>query len=233
MQFDIVHAIVATAKRAKMPVRDIPIGNRAVTGTHARSGTRYESSLERDFLELVMADPSVESVEGQPVRIEYLAGTGRKLSYTPDALVTYRPDPETGAVRPPLLCEIKYRGEFRTKFAELRPKILAARAFAKARGWTFKVVTDREIRTTKFSNLRFLSAFRDRAPENAIVDRICIALDRYGVCTPFELLRAISDDQFEQAAAIPTLWWMVAHGHVYADLSAPLTMNSPLSNPNE
>lgn len=180
-----------------------------------------------------MADPSVERVDGQPVRIEYLAGTGRKASYTPDALVTYRPDPETGAARPPMLCEIKYREEYRTKFAELRPKILAARAFAKVRGWTFKVVTDREIRTTKFSNLRFLSAFRDRAPENAILDRIGGTLALHGSCTPFELLRSISEDQFEQAAAIPTLWWMVAHGHVYADLSVPLTMNSPLSNSNE
>ncbi len=180
-----------------------------------------------------MADPSVEGVEGQPVRIEYLASTGRKVSYTPDALVTYKPDPKTGMTRPSLLCEIKYRDEYRSKFAELKPKIVAARAFAKSKGWIFKVVTDREIRTTKFSNLRFLSAFRDRIPEKPILDRIGGTLDLHGSCTPFELLRAISDDQFEQAAAIPTLWWMVAHGHAYADLSVPLTMNSPLSNSNE
>jgi hypothetical protein len=39
-----------------MPVRKIPIGNRAVTGQHARSAARDESSLERDFLELMMTD---------------------------------------------------------------------------------------------------------------------------------------------------------------------------------
>lgn len=204
-----------------------------MTGVHARSGTRYESSLERDFFELVMADPSVAGVEGQPVRIDYVSASGRTQYYTPDALVTYKEDVRSEVVRPPLLCEIKYRDEYRSKFAELRPKILAARAFAKARGWTFKVITDREIRTTRFSNLRFLSAYRDRAPENAIANRIGIVLAKYGVCTPFELLLSISEDQFEQAAAIPTMWWMVAHGHIYADLSVPLTMNSPLLNSNE
>lgn len=180
-----------------------------------------------------MADPSVEGVEGQPVRIEYLAITGRKVYYTPDALVTYKPDPNTGMTRPSLLCEIKYRDEYRSKFVELKPKIVAARAFAKSKGWIFRVVTDREIRTTKFSNLRFLSAFRDRNPERAILDHLSRTFELHGSCTPLELLRSISDDQLEQAAAIPTLWWMVAHRHVYVDLSVPLTMNSQLSNSNE
>jgi hypothetical protein len=74
-----------------MPVRKIPIGNRAVTGRHGRSGGRYESSLERDFFELMM-DTAVASMEEQPVRIDYTATNGMKRHYTPDALVTFHPN---------------------------------------------------------------------------------------------------------------------------------------------
>lgn len=189
--------------------------------------------MERDFFELAMSDPSVSGVEGQPVRIEYVSADGRWRHYTPDALVTYKPDPQTGEVSLPLLCEIKYRDEYRAKFQELKPKIRAAKAFAKAHGLRFKVITDREIRTVRFSNVKFLSAYRDRMPDKANYDRIVDVLRGHCPRTPFELLRAISTDPFEQAAVIPTLWWMVARGHIYADLSVPLTMNSLLSNSNE
>lgn len=81
-----------------MLIRKIPIGNRAVTGVHARSGARYESSLERDFFELMTADPTVDNVEEQLVQINYATSDGAQRRYAPDALVTFRADP-TGAVR--------------------------------------------------------------------------------------------------------------------------------------
>lgn len=37
-----------------------------------RSGVRYESSLERDFLELMMADSQVAEIDGQPITIHYI-----------------------------------------------------------------------------------------------------------------------------------------------------------------
>ena len=141
-----------------MPIRKIPIGNRAVTGMHARSGARYESSLERDFFELMTADPTVDKVEEQPVQINYATSDGAQRRYTPDALVTFRADP-TGAVAKPLLCEIKYREEYKAKFQELKARFQAARRYAREKGWRFCVVTDREIRTFRFANLRFLSGF--------------------------------------------------------------------------
>ena len=112
-----------------MPIRKIPIGNRAVTGMHARSGARYESSLERDFFELMTADPTVDKVEEQPVQINYATSDGAQRRYTPDALVIFRVDP-TGAVAKPLLCEIKYREEYKAKFQKLKARFQAARRYA-------------------------------------------------------------------------------------------------------
>ena len=59
-----------------MPVRNIPIGTRALTGQHARSGARYESGLERDFFELMTQDSLFDDVDWQPVQLDYLSQCG-------------------------------------------------------------------------------------------------------------------------------------------------------------
>lgn len=212
-----------------MPVRDIPIGTRAVTGQHARSGARYESSLERDFFELMMSDPLVEKIEEQPVRINYIDIKKKRRHYTPDALVTFKQDPITKLVRPPLLCEVKYRDEYRKKFGELKERIRAAYRYARERGWKFKVVTDREIRTSYFSNIHFLAGFRDREPGNEHIVMIRAHLSHIGTTTPAAMLSAMTPDPWKQAEIIPTLWWLVAHSKLKADLSVPLSMYSSLS----
>lgn len=214
-----------------MPVRKIPIGNRAVTGQHARSGARYESSLERDFFELMMADTQVADVEGQPVRINYINAQGKRRRYTPDALVRFKPDPLTGEIRPSLLCEVKYREEFREKFLEMKDRIRAARRYARERGWQFRVVTDREIRTVRFANLRFLAGFRDRDPNEKHVDLILNEIKVADSTTAEALLYRMTPDVWKQAEIIPALWWLLANSKIMADLSVPITMQSPLSLP--
>jgi hypothetical protein len=214
-----------------MPVRDIPIGTRAVTGRHARSGARYESSLERDFFELMMFDPTVEKIEEQPVRINYVDKEKRRRHYTPDALVTFKRDPVTQQTRSPLLCEVKYRDEYKKKFIELKERIRAARRYARQRGWQFKVVTDREIRTGYFSNIHFLAGFRDREPCEEHMVSILDHLKRIGAIAPVALLSAMAPDPWKQAEIIPTLWWLVAHSKLQVDLSVPLSMHSSLSLP--
>jgi len=93
-----------------MPVRTIPLSHSSVTGRLAsRSGQpsiAFESSLERDFAVLQLFDPAVQSIEEQPVRIDYKAPTGRATRYTPDFLVIYRSD-----VPPSRLVEVKYQAE--------------------------------------------------------------------------------------------------------------------------
>jgi len=214
-----------------MPVRDIPIGTRAVTGRHARSGARYESSLERDFFELMMSDPMVDKIEEQPVRINYVDKNGKKRRYTPDALVTFKPNPITQEVRRALLCEVKYRDEYKKNFLDLQERIRAALRYARHLGWQFKVVTDREIRTTYLDNIHFLAGFRDREPHEEHVISILDHLERVGTMATAVLLSTMASDPWKQAEIIPTLWWLVAHSKLKVDLSGPLSMESPLSLP--
>jgi len=212
-----------------MPVRKIPIGTRAVTGQHARSGARYESSLERDFFELMTHDPLFADVDWQPVTIAYVTSEGMSRHYTPDALVTFRPDPVTDFLRPPLLAEVKYREEYREKFRELRERFQMARQYAKDRGWHFKVVTDREIRTIAFSNRHFLAGFRDREPNPEHIAAIRAQLHDSPASHAKVLLSTISANLCIQAEIIPTMWWMVAHSQLHVDIFTPLSMETRIS----
>src|SRR5262245_35397216 len=69
-----------------MPVRRIPKNYRSLTGlvpnSRTQSMTAFESSLERDFLQLLDFDPDVEFYEEQPVKITYPDAKGRRLSFT-------------------------------------------------------------------------------------------------------------------------------------------------------
>ena len=129
-------------------VRRIPLNVRSLTGSV--NGQGFESSLERDLLLLVHWDHEVEWYQSQPVKIEYTDSQGKRRSYTPDLLVSYRtinnPD-QPPKTRKPLLCEVKYREDFAKQWKVLKPKFRAARVYAKANGYEFRVVTEREIRT--------------------------------------------------------------------------------------
>jgi hypothetical protein len=212
-----------------MPVRDIPIGTRALTGQHVGSGARYESGLERDFYELMSQDPLLDTVDWQPVTIEFTGGDGKRRTYTPDSLVTFKRDPDTGMHRRPLLVEVKYREEYRKKFSELKERFRAARHYARERGWKFKVVTERGIRTVAFSNRRFLGGYKYREP-----DQDCIAVIKSHLHPGVEksvsaLLASISGDTLRQAQVLPTLWWMVAHAQLHIDIFKPLSMEAKVS----
>ena len=140
-----------------MGVRKIQPNFRSITGFHGASEQEFESSLEEDLMILLQFDAEVDYFESQPLVISYLDIAGRTHTYTPDVLVYYKPSTE----KPPLLCEVKYRTDYREKLAELRPKFKAAFRFAKLNHMRFRVMTDREIRTTYLSNAKLLLRYRD------------------------------------------------------------------------
>lgn len=102
-----------------MPVRKIPKNYRNVTGIASRSKATgkamFESTLERDFLNLLEFESFVASFEVQPVSIVWLDSDNRSRRYTPDVLVFFK-----GTPRKPVLYEVKYRSELKEKWPVLK-----------------------------------------------------------------------------------------------------------------
>lgn len=209
-----------------MSVRKIPTNNRSITGRHAESGQEFESTLERDLLELLNFDLNVNRIEAQPLVIPYIGNDGRPHNYTPDILVHYRRDIVPAKDMPHLLCEVKYRDEYKGKFRELKPKFRAAHRYAKGRGWQFRVLTEREIRTPYLWNARFLAPYRRAHVEAEIAMLILGQVKRLGETDPQTLLHSLGHSRWYQAKLLPALWQLVANLEIATDLNIKLTMKS-------
>ncbi len=215
-----------------MPVRTVPKNYRNLTGlvhsTRTQSSSMFESTLERDFLLLLDFDPAVARYEEQPVMVEYDDSDGRRHRYTPDILVHYHRDSVSGSTLRPLLGEIKYRDDLRQHWVEYKPKFKAAYRYAKARGWRFQLITEREIRTPYLANVKFLRSYRREPIDESRLTLIRETLGELQQADPGQLLAAITGDRWHQAELLPSLWHLVALTQVGAELSQPLTMRSRL-----
>lgn len=208
-----------------MPVRKILKNYRNVTGLVSRTNgsmVAFESTLERDYYSLLDWNPHVSAYEEQPVTLEYTDSVGKDRRYTPDVLVHYL-DPQ----RKPLLVEIKYHSDLRENWDELSEKLSAAHHFAKEKGWRFRIVTERSIRTPFLKNIKYLKRYRRSSGIDLEVKEILLKhLGDSLSMTPAGLLSFIRGGLIRRESALYTLWQLIASGEVQTDLSTPISQSS-------
>lgn len=212
-----------------MSARKIPKNYRNVTGLAASEKAvgkaGFESTLERDFLTLIEFSSDVEKFKTQPLEILWVDDKGKPRRYYPDVLVYYTQDCE----RPPFLFEVKYRSDLSDNWSEYKPKFKAAISYARNSGWRFKLITEVEIRTQLLDNARFLLPYRlQRSNGFEYTNALLEMMQELKITTPSELLAGVSKDQWSQAKAIPSLWFLVATFQISCDLFKPLNMKSEL-----
>ncbi|MDP1635984.1 MAG: TnsA endonuclease N-terminal domain-containing protein [Gallionellaceae bacterium] len=212
-----------------LPVRVIPIGTRSITGTMP-GGARFESALERDLMYILRFDINVDKYIAQPVKIEYRDKDGKLRSYTPDIVIYHRKDILPAKNMPTILGEVKYRDDLRKNFKELRPKFKAAIHYAKERGWKFKLLTDREIRTPYLVNAKFLLGYKnpDPYPKFEIVQMVLDRVRELRETDVETLLVSIYRDKWNQAELLPVVWHLIAIRRIGNDLTQPITMRSKI-----
>lgn len=200
------------------PTRRFGIQCRSITGTMPNE-RRYESSLERDLMELVRDEPDYDRLDDQPVEIPY--GPGDKLTYTPDSLIMWKSER-------PWLVEVKYRDEYARKWRELRPKFRAARKYAKERGWDFYVLTEVHIRVPKLKAVRFLHDYKYR-PENPEIEKRIFRVLKASPLLAKDILVAVAKRDFQPVDVIPSLWRLVALRKLTIDWYKPITMATQIN----
>lgn len=208
-----------------MPVRKIRKSHIVITGLVATDKSErmiaYEGPLERDFIKLMTFDSiRVLEIEEQPVKIHFTDADGKKRSYTPDILVTFRDGTK------PLLAEIKPRRILKEKWKELKPKFRAARLYAREKGWSFEIITEVEIQTPYLDNVVFLLGFRRLPKDEAKSASILQALQKLRETTPEALLTTVTKDKWAMAFLTPFFWKLVANYEIGVNLEEPLTMAS-------
>ncbi len=195
-----------------MPIRKIPRSHRNVTGRRSIPGARsvaFESPLERDFILVSQFTPGFFSIEEQPVQLTLPTGN----RYTPDFLVTWE------APRRPSLVEVKPSD----KVATLGAKRIPAARYAASRGWKFEIATEKEIRTPRLANARFLLPFRNHVPDPEKVERIRSVLQ--GVATPIPVSTLLDFITSKRELYFPAVWHLERDwfrpNHAVGDFNLP------------
>jgi len=205
--------------------RNIPLNYRNVTGVASSpidyESTPFESPLERDFIELLRFDAfSISSYHAQTPVIFY-SENGKNRRYTPDVLVNYKDGRK-------VMYEVKPREVIRNNWPALKGKFKQAIRYGKLHGYSFKIVTEIEIRTAYLKNVKFLSTCKYVGGYDPRYEDLIHNLRVLETTTPTELIRSLAKSKQEQAVLLHTLWRLVADNLIGVDLHEPLTMDSPI-----
>lgn len=229
MATEFKNTVISTTE-SKFGVRDV-ITNRRVSTGHVNTACRgyvpFEATLERDFLYLADFNSRISNITAQPLRISYNVDSETVSTYTPDFLVEFRPIGDEPAWSP-ILYEIKYREELHDRWQELRPRFRAATSLCRERGWRFRIVTEKFIRTPFLKNVMFLRNYLVW-PDNDGLGMIMLqAIRELQQSTPAELLAASFWSKDRRMLAVGVLWNLIATRGIGADLTEPLTMESEI-----
>lgn len=208
----------------EMPVRKIPKNHLVVTGAFSSRKTAemrgFESLLEKEFMLLLEFDNTVVSFEEQPLTIP-IPGVTR--GYTPDFVVHYHADHITQEQQRPKLVEVKSTDDLKRNADKYSKKFEIAARFANDRGWDFQIVTEKDIRTARLGNLKFLREYRNISPMHEQCHRITEIVSKRNVRTSVEaLLDQLGAGEYERLNLLPTIWHMVVAGRLQVDLDSPL-----------
>lgn len=182
--------------------------------------TEHESALERDFVTLTRFLDAKVSITSQPVTIAYRDGTQLRR-YTPDFLVHW-------SGRAAELVEVKYRVDLRTNWSRLRAGFVAARTWARERGATFRIATERAIRTGMLENAKRLLPLRSAPLDAAVSEQVLLVANSSEAPTFGSILAALPDNR---TATLASLWRLIARGALQVDFSVPITLTTRISLP--
>jgi hypothetical protein len=187
----------------------------------------FESLIERDYLYLLDYEPEVERFEEQPLTVEY-QHDGKVLHYTPDFHLVEAGQDVLVECKPLAFVE---KDENQRKFS-------AARAWCADRGWTFRIVTDQDLRAGfRLENVKLLTRYARHIVEPGTKGRIYALLHSAQMTMALDdLARRITCT--DASAATAAILCMAFHHEISIPLDvAPILGETcvclPLAQPKE
>jgi len=204
-------------------LRRIPLSRRShITGFQPLpTGTaEHESALERDFVTLTSFLDPQSAITAQPITISFqVDGVVRR--YTPDYSVAWSDGRRE-------IVEIKYLSDLRANRDRFRERFAAMQDWARARGATFRIATEREIRGCALENAKRLLPLRTAVVDPDITQAMLSAVRGSVAPTVAEVMMAVLADR---PSVLATLWCLIARGTLCVDLSLPITPSTIIGLP--
>lgn len=207
--------------------REITRSYRSISGLlnwkseFSENSIQFESSLERDFTLLALYSPNVERIRSQPLNIIYSNQFYERRSYTPDFEIITKTHPQKKH-----LVEVKYSDEIKLKHDEYTAKFKTIAEWCHNNGYTFHIVTDETIRSTRLNNIKLLMRYslskHQQFNDANKFEEICSVLP----CSIKNILDKFSTTREEKAELQYHIWELLASWHLGIDIDTPVTTNS-------
>ncbi|WP_320151361.1 TnsA endonuclease N-terminal domain-containing protein [uncultured Tolumonas sp.] len=202
--------------------------------TKSYKSLSFESELEKKFINCLIFDHSIQSIQTQPFTI--LSHNTRNNRYTPDILVERLITIDNLEYIQKTVFEIKPQKILQEEWKRFSLRFKMATKWCKERGYLFKLVTEKYIETPYLKNINFLLQYdRSRFPTSDLgtateiesqVNNILI----HQHLSINELLQSLSQDKKTQQQLLPYIWMLVRDGRLNVDLTTQLTMNTIIWN---
>lgn len=215
-------AIISLKKVRRIGLKNFSLSGNIVS-LKANDLISFESSLERDYINLLEFNSSVITYCEQPLKIFYTIGA-KKSYYVPDFYVKFNDG------RKDEIIEIKYKEDIAKNRKKYINKFKAAKLFCETNNMSFRVVDEAEIRTPFLTNCKFLLPYRrtrntiDFTDVAILEERIKLA----ELATPNKIINDSFFSEDRKAELLYTLWYMIANSLVKVDLNKKITMNSQI-----
>ncbi|MDX9694389.1 MAG: TnsA endonuclease N-terminal domain-containing protein [Bacteroidales bacterium] len=210
--------------------RNISLSKISLTGSISsiknNDSVQFESSLERDFIYLVEFDKKVYRYLEQPFKLFYYQYNSQKY-YIPDFYVEFW----NGLKQ---IVEIKYNDDLIANKSIYQKKFNIAEEFCKKNGIEFKILTEKEIRSPKLFNAKFLLSYQNPKYgfNNNDTQIILNVLKQYEQLTVQQLLDISVKSDDKKAEMLYIIWYMVSNYLVYFDNEIQLSTETKLWLPN-
>jgi hypothetical protein len=175
-----------------------------------------DSYLEKDFFIQLDFDPAVIAWRDHPFRISYLY-QGQLHRYTPDALVLRR--------RSSCLVHqvVEVKSTHLLEKDEVRRALQVGERFCGAKGWEYRVVTEKELRSGHLlENIKRIRRYRRQRPPLPYLLALKERLNAMGGWASIaELAAALGTVDTDHIT--PYIYSLLYNKELFADLQSPLT----------
>jgi len=177
---------------------------------------RCDSYLEKDFFIQLDFDPAVIAWRAHPFQISYLY-RGRLRRYTPDALVLRR------KVSGIVYQVVEVTSSYLLAKDEVARAIEVGERFCSDKGWEYRVVTEKEVRSGHFlENIKRIRRYRRQRPPLQYLLAIREGLNSMGkqasIADLADAVKRLNTDHI-----IPYIYLLLYNRELFADLQSPLT----------
>ena len=187
----------------------------------------FESRLEKDFLTSFAFSERVLDIEEQPFTLTYITSEGKEATYTPDFMVTFRPQTlDVSPLDKPMIVEVKPRKKLQKEFGIYRERFKAMISYCRQNGMIFKIYDESRIHTPYFHNVVRIMRFKrhryDPMERDVILDYVHTA----GQVSTGMIPEIFGGTDLDKAEIVGHVYHLLATKQLAADLTLPLSLQT-------